>query len=373
MFDPGELPRLREEIRRATEADSSLLEEARSDVQTIVPGVRRIQPHNTNAISIVASDGGHNRLEFNPFFMQLIRIVDTYGKPLLTSAVSTSADTVAISDFHLSTGTALGKMMQALGVSRLSQLSPMISDRPASAGWAMVYRDMCEWAVLYELICERQFGSHTLVVRDGTLRSKIFSGELFIRLYEQMQAAIERNRAQERRDIYLVGIAKHSEILDRYRMVMAVEDILPAGYPLFAPIPLDLQHKVYKWPEYVRMPDDRSEGERPKFNIGSMHIVRFGSALGDPVWTVDLLASQAERAPQIFGALLNDAVLGFPVPLYPQSLQQADAFAQVVDLDLAVLQDELVEAVRDQIAPERQHAFDAHRLVTTDPAARRYR
>ncbi len=373
MFDPEELPRLRDEIRRVTAADAHLLDEARADVRLVRPGVRRIQPHNTNAISVVASDGGNNRLEFNPYFMQLVRIVDTYGKPLLTSAVSTSADTVEISEHHLDADTALGKMMRALGVSKLSQLSPMIRDNPVSSGWAMVYRDLCEWAVLYELICHRQFGSHTLIVKDGLLRTKIFSGDLFVQLYRILKESIERTRREERRDIYLVGIAKRSEVLQRYRLVMSVEDALPCGYPLYAPVPKEMQDKVYAWPEYLRSPEDTlGGGEAPKFNMGVMHFVRFGVASGDPVWTVDIMDCQMESAQTIFGALLNDAILGFPVPLYPHSLQQADAYAHVVDLDLAVLQDALVEAVREQIVEDRRPVFDAHRLIEADPAARRY-
>jgi hypothetical protein len=372
VFDPEELPRLQDEIRQATAADIHLLDEARADVRRLKPGVRRIQPHNTNAISIVASDGGNNRLEFNPYYMQLVRIVDTYGKPLLTSAVSTATDTVELSRHHLENETALGKLMQALGVRKLSQLTPMIRDRPVSSAWALVYRDLCEWAVLYELICEKDFGSHTLIVRDGLLRTKIFAGELFIRLYRAFQQAIERHKHEQRRDIFLVGIAKRSEVLERYRLVMSVEDVLPTGYPLFAPVPDEMQTKVYQWAEYVRSPDDETDGEAPKFNMGSMHFVRFGAASGDPVWTVDLLASQVDQSSTIFGALLSDAAVGFPVPLYPHSLQQADAYAHVVDLDLAVLQDTLVDAVRDQITESRRPVFDAHRLVEADPAARRY-
>ena len=49
-------------------------------------------------------------------------------------------------------------------------------------------------------------------------------------------------------------------------------------------------------------------------------------------------------AQQIFGSLLADAELGFPVPCYPHCLQEADRYAQVVDLDLATLQNALDEA-----------------------------
>ena len=41
---------------------------------------------------------------------------------------------------------------------------------------------------------------------------------------------------------------------------MAVEDVFPAGQPCYAPVPLELQVKVYDWPEYVWSPEDDAGG-----------------------------------------------------------------------------------------------------------------
>jgi len=90
------------------------------------------------------------------------------------------------------------------------------------------------------------------------------------------------------------------------------------------------------------------------------------------VWTMDLLQFQAPQAQQVFGSLLADAEVGFPVPCYPHCLQEADRYAQVVDLDLVILQSALEEAVREQIRADRRHVFDAQRLSPSDPAAGRY-
>jgi hypothetical protein len=333
-----------------------------------------IQPRNVNSISLVASDGGNNRLVFNPFALQVVRVVDTFGQELFLDVISPSTDTVTLGQRHLDQQTPLGKMMRALNVGRLADLSPMIPEQRKSRSWPLVYRDLCEWAVLYDLICNQTWGSDTLIIRDGLLRSKIFSGDLFVQLYHLLKEAIERTRRQRRRDIFLAGIAKHSRVIERYRLAMAIADVFPSGQPRYVAVPEGVQSKVYDtWPEYIRSPeDDPGDVEKPKFNMGSMYLVRFGKMSADPVWTVDLLESQKGSAQQIFGSMLSDAEQGFPIPCYPHCLQEADRHAQVVDLDLAILQNELEDAVREKVRPDRRPVFDAQLLTVADPAAVRY-
>jgi hypothetical protein len=373
MFDPDQLPELKRLVWEAINGDSRLLDEVMQDVALLGHSVTTIQPRNINSISLVASDGGNNRLVFNPFSLQVVRVVDTFGVELFLDVISPSTDTVILGRRHLESDSPLGRLMRDLGVSSLGELTPMIPAGPKSKGWPLVFRDLCEWAVLYDLICYQRWGSDTLIVHDGLLRAKIFAGELFVRMYELIKAAIEKTRRERKRDIFLVGIAKHSRIIERYRLAMAVEDVFPPGQPCYAPVPKELQIKVYDWEEYVRAPEDNdADKEKPKFNMGAMSVVRFGDRSADPVWTVDLLHFQAARAQQIFGSLLADAQMGFPVPCYPHCLQEADRYAQVVDLDLAILQGAMEEAVREQIRADRRHVFDAQRLSTADPAAARY-
>lgn len=384
MFDQDTLPRVRRAIAEQTEADGGLLDDLRADVRPLTAAVRVIRPRGTTAVSLVASDGGNNRLQFDPFYVQLIRVVDSYGKELFFDVISPSTDTDALSQRQFDARgipiTALGYLMRDLGVQAISDLSGAIPtgretrEHPelVKPGWVLTYRDLCEWAVLYHRLCYAEFATDTLVVRDGFLRTKFFKSDLFIRMGSLIEAAIGRVFQRDRRRIYLVGVAKHSQVLTRYRLAMAVEGTLPAGEPRFVAIPSEIETKAYRWSEYARGAGETgSGGEEAKFVLGRMNFVRFGPHSSDPIWAIDVFRSQSGSTDEIFGYLLADAIDGFPIPYYPRCLQKADEFAQVADFDLEILQNEVYEAVRRLLPIDKASVVDGLRLGT-DVSARRY-
>jgi hypothetical protein len=371
VFDLKELPELKKVIREATIHDRRLLDDLREEVRILKPKVRVIKPRTTTSVSLVASDGGNNRLDFDPFFIHLVRVVDSYGERLCLDAVTPTTDTNRLSQAQFDPDgrprTALGRMMKDLNVRFLHELSHMIPEGEkmrkhpddVSPSWVLVYRDLCEWAALYERICYRSFVSDTLLVRDGLLRSKLFRGELFIKMRKLVEDAIERIRSKHRRQVFLVGIAKYSKVLDRYNLAMALESVFPPGSPRFVRVPRKLEAKAYVWPEYARGAEtEGTGGEAPKFVAGDMYFVRFGDRSGDPLWTVDILSSQSDKAAEIFGYLLADAIDGFPIPLYPRCLQKAHEHAQVADLDINILQDEVVRAVYSLLNDKEKIALE---------------
>ena len=101
MFDPDRLPELKNLVREATRGDSGLLDEVMREVVLLGHSVTTIQPRNINSISLVASDGGNNSLEFNPFSLQVVRVVDTFGDELFLDVISPSTDTLALGRRHL--------------------------------------------------------------------------------------------------------------------------------------------------------------------------------------------------------------------------------------------------------------------------------
>ncbi len=339
---------------------------------------RRIGQRSATSISLVAADGGNNQLRFDPFLIQLVRVVDSSNNQHCLEVVSPTMSIGALSAYQFdgpSGPTPLGKLMQFLGVNDLSKLSPMIrrdDGRPKPTSWVQVYRELVEWSILFAIIRESNFATDTLIVVDGFLRSKVFAGDLFRKYRQGIRTEIDRHWNEQRRRIYLVGIAKHSKVLSRYRLAMALEGLMQTSYPSYVEVPRELEEKAYTWSEYARGDDNANAGgEINKFVAGKMFFVKFGSAPRDPIWPIDIFEPQTEDHAAIFGYLLNDAVEGFPVPLYPRSLQKAHDNAALVDFDMDVLQDMIFGGLREQLGIEAP-TLDVFRLQDADPASHRY-
>lgn len=380
MFDPETIKDLKDAIADCIGADQDVLDSLRAEIRPLKNATRRIQPRATTSISLVGTDGGNNQLQFDPFLIQLVRVVDSSNNEYCLEAISPTTE-ISILDARQfdpdgSPRTALGEMMSFLGVRTLPDLSHMIrpgqEGRPVSPSWVQVYRELVEWAILFSIL-KKDFGNDTLIVCDGLLRSKVFSGDLFPRLLAGMNQRIEEQRERSRRRIYLAGVAKHSKVLSRYRLAMALEGVLQCDYPAYVEVPREVEEKAYVWSEFARG-DDRASvgGEINKFVGGKMFLVKFGAHRRDPIWPVDIFLEQREDAQVILGSMLADAINGFPVPHYPLCLQKAHENAALVDFDFDVLQDFIYDGVRGSLGVDAG-ILDALQLQDADPAQRRYR
>ena len=267
-------------------------------------------------------------------------------------------------------------MMEFLGVKTLPALShmirPTISGKPVSPTWVNVYREIVEWSILFSILQKKDFGTDTLIVYDGLLRSKVFAKDLFRKLLRGLQSRINELWTSSRRRVYLVGVAKSSKVLARYRLAMALEGVLQSSYPAYVEVPRDIEQRAYVWTEYARGDDNITEGQEiNKFVGGKMFLVKFGSHSLDPIWPVDIFVPQMKAAPTILGSLLADTIDGFPVPNYPRCLQKAHEYAALVDFDFDILQDFIFEGIREGLN-EKSSTLDVFRLRDTNPAQQRY-
>lgn len=379
MIDPSTQAQLKTAIAECIEMDQGILDALREEIRPLRNQTRRIQPRATTSISLVGTDGGNNQLQFDPFLIQLVRVVDSSNNEYCLEAVSptTPVDLLARRQFNKdgSPLTALGEMMAFLGVDTLPKLSHMVrpseKGRPVSPSWVQVYRELVEWAILVSIL-KKDFGTDTLIICDGLLRSKVFARDLFPRLLQEIKYRIEDQFTRNRRRVYLAGVAKHSKVLARYRLAMALEGVLQTDYPAYVEVPREIEEKAYVWSEFARGDDRQGEGgEINKFVGGKMFLVKFGSHRRDPVWPVDVFTAQKDDAQLILGSMLADAINGFPVAHYPRCLQKAHENAALVDFDFDILQDHIYEGIRGSLGAQ-SHTLDVFQLQDADPAQRRY-
>jgi len=329
----------------------------------------------------VGTDGGNNQLRFDPFLLQLIRVVDSSQNEHCLEAISRRTSLEVLDARHFTSSkqgkTALGRMMEYLGVDTIEQLSPTfrrnVDDR--SSSWVQVYREMTEWAVLFSLVRENKWGTDTIFLFDGDLRSKMFKLNLFAKFRKGLDEGIRRQFERNRRRLYVAGILKHSRILETYRLAMALEGVMRVAYPCYVDVPRDLERKVFRWKENARDDEVAAQegGEENKFVGGRLYFCKFGGSPNDPIWAVDILDSHSdpEQVDAIFGYLFTDAIDGFPIPYYPQCLQRAHEHAALVDFDFEILQDEITKALRGALG-EKGTVIDELSLQESDVATRRY-
>ena len=381
MLDPRNQQIVRDAVSDCIETDREVLDNLRKEIRPLGPKTEQIRSRTTTSISVVGTDGGNNQLQFDPFLIQLVRVVDSCDNEYCFEAVSptTPIQTLNARQFSSdgSPSTPLGELMEFLGVTKLQHLSHMIrptsSGTPVSPSWVNVYREIVEWSILFSLLKKKDFGTDTLIVYDGLLRSKVFAKDLFQKLLKGFQSRISELFSESNRRIYLVGVAKSSKVLARYRLAMALEGVLNSQYPAYVEVPREIEQKAYVWTEYAKGDDNVVEGQEiNKFVGGKMFLVKFGSHSLDPIWPVDIFVPQMHDAQKILGALLADAVNGFPVPHYPRCLQKAHEFAALAGFDFDILQDFVVHGIREQLDDDDVPKLDVLRLQEVNPSQHRY-
>ena len=160
--------RLRTEVAECVTTDRGLLDELLGEISPLEHSQYRIHPRSTTSVSMVGTDGGNNELRFDPFLVQIIRVVDSNRNELWLEVVTPTTPVAALDTRHFSGKlpiSPLGRMMRALNVNSVADLSPVLRDgtkkKPRSPSWTNVYRELTEWAVLLDMT-HKDYGSDTL-------------------------------------------------------------------------------------------------------------------------------------------------------------------------------------------------------------------
>src|SRR6476469_6109766 len=97
MLESDSHEQLKREIAERIEADRALLDQLREEIRPLRGAVRKIQPRTTTSISLVGTDGGNNRIQFDPFLIQLVRVVDSSNNEYCLEAITPTTNVLDLS------------------------------------------------------------------------------------------------------------------------------------------------------------------------------------------------------------------------------------------------------------------------------------
>lgn len=358
-----DLVTLRDKILAAYQMDDPILQKFRNYAKRLQASVRPLRSYAVNAVSFVSADGGDNRLSFNPAVVELVRVVDSRGNECALDAVPGTADVHQLED-RIAAGSPnvvepLRRLCSDLNLplEGLSYLLKGLGQSGKSTGAMRCYRDIVEWAVLYELATDSaiQWGGDTILVRDGLLRTKSFKRSVFPQIDERIRRGVAAH-AERRVSLSIVGVAKHSAVLSRLAVALELEATFHKDFPCYAKVPEDIEQDCYNydltWLNTYETVEPEDDGRRLYQSMGNMYLVKFGDRTGDPVWPVDIAVWQSDQAEKILGQLTVDAQQGFPIPDYPMCIQKAHDFAKLGGMEVEVLQDLLVRGICQNLSPD---------------------
>ena len=378
-----DLDDLRAKIHAAYKADDPILATFRDYARRMKSKLRPLRPYSVNAVSFVSSDGGDNRLVFNPAVVELVRVVDSRGIQCALDAVGSNTP-VAELEKRVQPGADLVSPLQRLCLDlgkTVNDLSYFLSGMGVpgkSTGAIRCYRDIVEWAVLYDLATNptMQWGGDTILVHDGLLRTKSFNPDVFPKLDQLFRAGIQTHAKRNVR-ISLVGVAKRSAVLSRLAVALELEGVFHCDFPCYVEVDSDIEAECYKhertWLSTFETADPDADGNQRYQSMGKMYLAKFGDRPFDPVWPVDVATWDASSADRVLGQLTVDAQQGFPIPDYPMCIQRAHDFAKLTGLEVEILQDILVDGMCSSLSAVESERLLRMKYLGQSLAALRYK
>ena len=133
-------------------------------------------------------------------------------------------------------------------MSGLSYLFGGLGKPGKSTGAIRCYRDIVEWAVLYNLICDPslKWGGDTILVREGLLRTKSFKRSLFPQIDQHIRDAVADHEKRKVK-LSIVGVAKQSAVLGRLATALELEGTFHRDYPCYVEVPTEVERDCYNY------------------------------------------------------------------------------------------------------------------------------
>lgn len=351
---------IKKRVFDAYQTEDPIIEKFREYAKRLKNDVKPIRPYSVNAVSFVSSDGGDNRLYFNPAIIELVRVVDSRGNQCALDAIAGNSKAEDLNERAVNGSPFLVEPLNKLctdlhvDVVGLSYLLGGLGQPGKSTGAVRVYRDIVEWAVLYDLMRYREWGSDTIIVREGMLRTKSFRRDVFPKLDSLIRDAHQQHK-KKNITVSMVGVAKQSAVLSQLSVALELEEALHKPFPCYVRVPKDIEEECYNydrtWLDTLETSEPNEDGSYLYQSMGSLFLVKFGNRVFDPIWPVDIAEWQLGEVDQILGQLTKDAQPGFPIPDFPMCVQKAHDFAKVNGLEVDILQDILFEGITQKLTP----------------------
>jgi len=340
-----DLKQVREQLQRALEVERPLLAALRDQVRGF--GIHEIGYRQCYAISPVATDGGENRLTFEPLNLEIIRVVDNEGlerfQKILPLSGGTDVFRAAFDRTSQDHSPLLAGFLERLDVS-YDELSYFLeAGRGEGDLRAAVrpFRDIVEWAVLLDIAWNP--GRKTaLVIRDGLLRTKALRKDVIAKLARSFEQAYKDQGS------LLVGVAKRSKVLNYLSLGLALEGTFRKKYACFCEVPRNIEREAH--------PQWRSWLEEATFGI--LHLAKLVENPDGMVLPVDIPEWLMPRRKEMLEYLAETAKSSFPTVGYPEPLIKAHEGAVLHGFEMSILEDLLVEeVVRGQLTEDADRTF----------------
>jgi hypothetical protein len=372
---------IKQRVLKAYDVEDPIIVKFREYAKRLKNGIRQVRPYNVNAVSFVSADGGDNRLYFNPAVIELVRVVDSKGNQCALDAIAGNAQADHLNERCVAGNPLLVKPLERLcndlnvKVTGLSYLLGGLGQQGKSTGAIRTYRDIVEWAVLYDLL-HYTWGSDTIIIREGMLRTKSFRRDIFPTIDQNIRKACSDHKRRNS-NVTIVGVAKQSAVLGRLAVALELEETFYKPYPCYVAVPDDIEADCYNydrtWLDTMETSQPDEKGEYLYQSMGKLFLVKFGDRPFDPIWPVDIAVWDVTDADRIIGQLLRDAQPGFPIPDFPMSVQKAHDYARVSGIEVSVLNDILFEGITRKMTDDDTEKILRIKHLGEDLIKRRYK
>ncbi|MGC8553972.1 MAG: hypothetical protein ACP5NA_00550 [Candidatus Acidulodesulfobacterium sp.] len=378
MLSDDNLDLIRYQIEMSYKAtEEPVVKELRNFAKKIKDNIKILRPYTATAVSFVSADGGNNNIKFNPCVLELVRVVDSRGVQCAIDPIFGNSNATNLNE-RVERIKPLKRLCADLGLNRLSDISYLlagIGQQDKTAAAVKVYRDIVEWAILYDFLYN-DWGNNTIIIREGLLRTKSIKNTIFPKLDKKIKEKCEEHKQKRNINVNVVGVAKESAVISRLSLALAIENVFKLPYSCYVKVPDEIEQYCYNYDRtwFNTFDDVSTEEENQKYaSMGKLFLVKFGDGAYDPVWPVDIAAWDIENAEMILGQLLHDARLGFPIPDFPLSIQNAHGHAKINGIEVELLEDMLIEGISKTLTESERESIYRMKYLHRNLTEARYK